>query len=254
MQLPESRVYREFDKWSRTTDWSQPQFIYFNIQAAHYYYYHEGMKLLFVKQPISWTAISASRRKDVQATYWNAVANGDLMLGKIIRRLKDLHVYRKTLLVMLGDHGESLFDDGYLGHGFELDDAQTHIPLVFNRTGVDLRGSVGECDVRNLILETITGEHLAETAEQNTGVVFQYVGPLRDPVEVGMVESGGRRTIIDAYKKRFYFSEQGKWLTSSELQRPEMQANRERVQRLAALYEQYRNETWTKPTLTSAGK
>jgi Sulfatase len=244
--LPETRVLAEFNRWSKTNDWARPQFIYFNIQAPHYYYYHNKMKLIFITKPIPWSEISSSRQKEVAATYWNAVANADEMLGAIVARLRQLQIYDNTLLVVLGDHGESLFDDGFLGHGYVLNENQTHIPLIFSKAGIRLNEPTGEIDVRDIVLNVLS-RGSGQSQATRPGVVFQYVGPLEDPIQIGMVAYGGRRTIIDFDKKAFFFSDLDRWFTYSQLREPQWHAEYERVQRLAELYECYRNQTWLPP-------
>ena len=39
-------------------------------------------------------------------------------------------------VVVTSDHGESLFEEGFLGHGYALNDAQSRIPLIV--TGLPL--------------------------------------------------------------------------------------------------------------------
>ena len=66
----------------------------------------------------------------------------DAALGKIIEALKKKGVYKDTLILVLGDHGESLFDDGHLGHGFSLNEIQTRIPLIINEKGIEITQAV----------------------------------------------------------------------------------------------------------------
>ncbi|CCE24408.1 sulfatase-like hydrolase/transferase [Methylotuvimicrobium alcaliphilum] len=49
----------------------------------------------------------------------------------VVEDLKRHNVYDQTTLVILGDHGESLFEDEFIGHGHAINDAQTHMPHIF---------------------------------------------------------------------------------------------------------------------------
>ena len=50
---------------------------------------------------------------------------------------------------MLADHGESLFDEGFLGHGYALNDAQTRIPLIVSGLPLRLVEPFGQVDLRD---------------------------------------------------------------------------------------------------------
>ena len=253
LQLSEPRLLAEFNKWSRLTDWSQPHFIYFNLQAGHFPYYHNQMKLITTARPISRAEICASRRDEVAATYWNAIANADEMLGAIIQRLTQLGVYDNTLLLALGDHGESLYDDNFLGHGHAINDAQTRIPFVLNKPGISLNEPIGQTDVRDLILDVlVSGDNAqpvrqilsADGREKREKIVFQYVGDIGHPSEIGTVTETGKRTVLDFAKKSFFFSDLGRWFTYEDLRPPGRRAEYDRAQQLAVTFERFRNESW----------
>jgi glucan phosphoethanolaminetransferase (alkaline phosphatase superfamily) len=57
----------------------------------------------------------------------------------------------------LGDHGESLFDDGFLGHGHAVNDAQTQIPLIINDTNIDVHEAIGQVDVAEIAVRSALG-------------------------------------------------------------------------------------------------
>ena len=67
--------------------------------------------------------IKAANRAMVERTYWNAAAYADWLVGQVIARLKAQGVYDRTLILVTGDHGEALFEDGFLGHGHVINRA-----------------------------------------------------------------------------------------------------------------------------------
>src|SRR3546814_14648027 len=87
-----------------------------NLQASHFPYHHRGMPQLIDGKPIPRGSIDAGHKEWVERTYWNAVAYDDRLIGELIARLKGMGVYDDSLTVILSDHGESLLDDGFLGH------------------------------------------------------------------------------------------------------------------------------------------
>ena len=192
--VDESKLLREFDRrLSDPAGWRRPTFAYFNFQSAHFPYHHPGMVDLIEPHPLPRGEIDSTRRERVARTYWNAVAYADRQLGALVKRLKALGVWNDTLLVVTADHGESLFDDRFLGHGHMLNDQQTRIPLVLNAAGVAPRGPVGLVDYRALILDVLAGR----PCPPPPGAVFQYIGTLDRPAQIGLVKAGGLRTVFD---------------------------------------------------------
>ena len=132
LRLSEERVIEQFQNRIKQVDFAQPQFFYLNIQAGHFPYSHPKMTKRIADNLIPRSDINGENKNRVAETYWNAIANADWAVGKVIESLKERNQLDKTTLVILGDHGESLFDDGFLGHGHALNDTQTKIPLIIN--------------------------------------------------------------------------------------------------------------------------
>jgi hypothetical protein len=170
--------------------WRRPTFLYFNFQEAHFPYFHPGMPQLLPGRPIPRGEIKAANRAWVARTYWNAVAYDDWLIGQLIDRLKRLGVWDDTLLLVTADHGESLFDDDFLGHGHVINRQQTQIPLILNVTGVAVPRPIGLDGYRAVILRALGASIPAEAARP----VFHHIGSLDTPIAIGMVEPGGART------------------------------------------------------------
>lgn len=192
--VDENKLLRAFDRrLGDAAEWRRPTFAYFNFQSAHFPYHHPGMVDLIEPHPLPRGDINLAHRGRLKRTYWNAVAYTDARLGELISRLKALGVWQDTLLVVTADHGESLFDDRFLGHGHLINRQQTHIPLVFNQPGIDPHGPVGLSDYRRLILDLLADRPTARSSD----AVFQYIGDLDQPAQIGLAEPGGRWTIFD---------------------------------------------------------
>lgn len=67
--------------------------------------------------------------------YDGEIAFSDENVGRIIDTLKQSGLYENCLIVLLGDHGESLGDHGEKTHGFFLYDSTLRIPLIFKLSG-----------------------------------------------------------------------------------------------------------------------
>ena len=63
--------------------------------------------------------------------YDGEIAFADAQLGRILAFLKSKAVYGRTLVVVLGDHGEGLGEHGEKTHGFFIYNSTLHVPMIF---------------------------------------------------------------------------------------------------------------------------
>src|SRR5580765_4239825 len=64
--------------------------------------------------------------------YDGEIAFADAQVGRLIRFLKSKGLYRNTLIVLSGDHGESLGEHGEKTHGFFIYNATLHVPVLIH--------------------------------------------------------------------------------------------------------------------------
>ena len=62
--------------------------------------------------------------------YDGEIAFADEQVGRLVRFLKEKGLYQNTLIVLSGDHGESLGEHGEKTHGFFVYNATMHVPLI----------------------------------------------------------------------------------------------------------------------------
>jgi Sulfatase len=193
LKLDEMIVLREFKKAYGSRDaWKKPNYIYFNFQSGHFPYHHPGMKDIIDAKPLPRDAIKLANKDGVALTYWNAQAYSDLALGELIGHLKAMGVWENTLLLVSGDHGEALFEDGFLGHGHILNHTQYQTGMVVNRPGLGGRPLMGLVDYRAFIEAIVMGK----APPVRTEPLLLHIGPLDTPGGVAMVETNGAMTIL----------------------------------------------------------
>ena len=180
------------EKYAQPAKWDRPQFLYFNFQSPHFPYFHTGMPLNLTDKPLPRSEINAGNQDLLQQTYWNAVNYSDRKLGELVSRLKRDGVWDNSVVVITGDHGEDLFEDGFLGHGHHINIRQNGTFLVTNRPGVTSDGPIGLSDYRAIILALLQGKtpHIAAKP------VLMTVGDLERPTQIGIAESGSRITTL----------------------------------------------------------
>src|SRR5213080_5489124 len=78
--------------------------------------------------------------------YDGEIVFADAQVGRLIEFLKNKGLYQNTLIILSGDHGESLGEHGEKTHGFFIYNATLHVPLI-----IHLAGGVHARTVANLV-------------------------------------------------------------------------------------------------------
>jgi len=211
--LDGKKVLRAFDgAFGSAEGWRRPTFAYLNFQEAHFPYAHPDMPQILPGRPIPRGEISQANKDWVARTYWNAVAYDDWLVGQLVERLKRLGVWDDTLLLITADHGESLFDDAFLGHGHVINRQQTQIPLILSRPGLAIARPIGLADYRSLILRS-----LGAKVPERRGPVFQHVSRLGAPAAIGLVGAGQVWTTFQLETEEVGYSDSGRRVRYSDL-------------------------------------
>ena len=64
--------------------------------------------------------------------YDGEIAFADAQVGRLIAFLKAKDLYRNTIIILTGDHGESLGEHGERTHGFFVYNATLHVPVIIH--------------------------------------------------------------------------------------------------------------------------
>src|SRR5206468_1417189 len=125
---------------------------------------------------------------------------------QLVARLKALGVYDDTVLVVVGDHGEELFENGHVGHALVLDRLSTQVPFVLSTPDIAIPRPVGLASLRAIVLRAAGAEL---PPPPMSGPVLQLLLRLDDPKGIGIVEAGGRWTTLTPQGGRVWSSETG---------------------------------------------
>lgn len=230
--VAEEHLMAAFDRTLGAGTWDAPHFLYFNFQSAHFPYHNDAVGMRVVTQPVRRSQIKADNAAAVQATYWNAVAHADAWLGEVIGRLKARGVWDDTILIVTGDHGEDLFEEGFLGHGHVINTRQYGTVLVTNRPGILPEGPVSMSDYRAILIAAMRGEVPPQPLAP-----FLYIGALDKPTAIGLAGSGKALTSLRLDTAEACFVEQGRCSPYQDTSGPD----RERVDRVIA---RWGSERW----------
>jgi arylsulfatase A-like enzyme/Tfp pilus assembly protein PilF len=93
----------------------------------------------------------------VQNLYDGEILYVDEQIGVIINFLKENNIYSKTLIIIIGDHGEAFGEHNEREHGMFLYDTTVHIPFIMKfprlKTGQKIKSAVRSVDLFPTILD-----------------------------------------------------------------------------------------------------
>ena len=201
---------------------SQPLFLYVNFQDTHFPYHHRGIQPLVSDAIVPQGDIAPDHADAVRAMYLNTASNVDRAIGEILSHVRRT-LGREPAVIVLSDHGESLFDEGFLGHGYALNDAQTRIPLVVANFPMRVEEPFVEADLRDAINRALEMPRTAGAkpvvVQDPARTVFQYLGQIARPAQIAFTGLSGR-TIYDFRERRVRIGS-GAWRRPEELAPPD---------------------------------
>ena len=101
--------------------------------------------------------------------YDGEIAFADAQFGRLIAFLKAKGLYDNTLIVLTGDHGESLGEHGEKTHGFFLYNATLHVPVIIHLPGETAAKTVSDLATLADLMPTVLKELKIEVPAQVQG-------------------------------------------------------------------------------------
>ena len=171
---------------------SKPLFMYANFHDAHFPYAHDGVRSIVSSERLPRHAISPDARDALWSTYVNTAANVDQAVGTLIERVRAARG-REPAVIVTADHGESLYDDGFLGHGHALNDVQTRVPLVVANLPMVIGEPFSHVDLRDALGRALQATMGAPPSVRSSGrSVFQYLGTVDRPRQIAFFRDNAR--------------------------------------------------------------
>jgi arylsulfatase A-like enzyme/Flp pilus assembly protein TadD len=108
--------------------------------------------------------------------YDGEIAFADAQVGRLIHFLKEKNLYQNAVVILAGDHGESLGEHGEKTHGFFIYNATLHVPLIIRLPGPPKRitkiaapifASVSLADIVPTVLHVLNLDVPAQVQGQN---------------------------------------------------------------------------------------
>ena len=126
--------------------------------------------------------------------YNGEVAFVDSQVGRVVEELKSMGLYDRTIVAVMGDHGESLGDHGEGQHGFFIYNSVTHVPFMIRAPYDRMRGRKVADPVRSVdVMPTVLDLLGVPTPKEATGTTLV-------PLMTGATVELG----LDAYSESLY--------------------------------------------------
>ena len=195
----------------------RPLFLYANFHDTHFPYSHERVETLTSAARLPRHRIVPGERAALWATYVNTAANVDRAVSYIVGEVRRLRGVEPAVIVT-ADHGESLFDNDFLGHGHALDEVQTRVPLIVANLPMVIEEPFGHVDLRDAMWRALQTPHDAPPVPQLRQSpdrrVFQYLGTINRPRQIGVRDRN--RLTYDFRTARVQIDD-GAWMRPAEL-------------------------------------
>jgi arylsulfatase A-like enzyme len=244
--VPLSVVNGHVSEFVAHADAARPLFLVVNFHDTHFPYTHPGIETITSATRIDRAGIVPGARDALWATYTNTASNVDRAIGRVIDTIREARG-REPGIVVTSDHGESLFDEGFLGHGYGLNEAQTRVPFVVANLPMDIAEPFAQSEFRPALLSALSEPDQTRAPRarpRGETPVFQYLGDLSRPRQLAFLDRGGR--FIYDFRSRRARAPAGDWLPPDQLPKGEREVFLELV-RFWERVQLARRDAWRGP-------
>jgi arylsulfatase A-like enzyme len=146
----------------------EPFFLFMNLMEMHQPYRVDMPRLrlamyskLIFPNLFGYGRISPRKLARIRKEYYREASIVEKYLARFIRYLRGMGLYDNSMIVITGDHGQSLGENGFYGHGIYLYDEIIEVPLLIKyprgRGIVPTQGYRSTVRIIDHILSTVDG-------------------------------------------------------------------------------------------------
>jgi arylsulfatase A-like enzyme len=199
---PSEKVDEALFRWLGSRDGSRPFFAYVHTMDVHEPYLPPAAwrqrfaaraePALCRPGPRDVAAALAARpglsrdglRDNFAALYDAQIAHTDSQFGLLLKRLRELGLYDKTVIVLVSDHGEEFLDHGLFAHGHSLYQEILHVPMIVRWPDGKYAGRRVESAAQHVdLLPTILAAAGVQVPAAYPGMDLRLLAQLGTPVE-----------------------------------------------------------------------
>lgn len=185
------------------TGQAQPQFVFFYLVSSHYRYSFPPEFDILKESPSLWEFLNP--RAQIQ-NHLNRYSNAALFLEhEVMKTLRSIDLGR-NIVIITGDHGESMGEDGVFTHGSRMSEIQMRVPFVMAGRGVEPRNittATSHEDVLPTLLHALAGRNVPVRGCQGRDLIQDLspvdkvtVVPANGPSWDGLMIIRGERRMI----------------------------------------------------------
>ncbi|MEW6113602.1 MAG: sulfatase-like hydrolase/transferase [Thermodesulfobacteriota bacterium] len=156
--LKGSKEWPEADRWKLGLTskmlrevHQRPQFIFYYLVSTHFPYVFPPEFTLFEESP---SLMKFIYPREQLRNHLNRYANAALFLEHEVMKLMRSLDLNRTVVMMTGDHGESMGEDGVFTHGSRMSEIQMRVPFLMVGKGVPPR-TIATATVHTDVLPTL---------------------------------------------------------------------------------------------------
>jgi arylsulfatase A-like enzyme len=195
-------------------------------------------------------------RAAIETLYDGEVREVDIRVGELVSMLQSLALWSDTVVIVAGDHGQSLGERGMPGHGRSLFQSVLGVPLIVRsprrRAAARVAEPVSLIDVTPTMLDLaglpipagVQGRSLAPALRGKQLPLLRHVAELRDPRRHDDAAAFDRVAVTEGHFKFLLFPSGGTLYDLRDDPREEHAIPRERMperfDRLLAVAEEFR--------------
>jgi len=179
---------------------SKSNFImYINYQDLHYPYHSDTWEKKFIDVGhIDSAFFKKENREHILNQYSNAAYHLDQSIKNLFDKLVDLKINKNTVVVIVGDHPDSLYENNILGHAWVMDKHQRQTPyFLINGIGSYV-APFGQDNIFNMVVNSSISDKIS-TGNNNFTVnkekeIFLISGELKTASKIGFIGINGIRS------------------------------------------------------------
>ncbi|MGB9616034.1 MAG: sulfatase-like hydrolase/transferase [Desulfomonilaceae bacterium] len=138
----------------------RPQFVFFYLISSHYRYAFPPEFALHQEASHFWNVFNPTTQV---RNHLNRYANALLFLEREVLDLTRTIDPNRNIIIITGDHGESMGEDGVFTHGSRMSEIQMRVPFAMVGPGVEprvIRTATSHFDVLPTLLHALAGRHV----------------------------------------------------------------------------------------------
>ncbi len=170
-----------------------PFFMYINYQDLHYPYHVKDSEKVFIKNAYTTSDFfTESNRRKIYLQYANTAHHLDKSFSDLFEFLKKKKIFNNTLIVIVGDHPDSFYENGVLGHAWTLDEHQRRTPLIIINGSGNYQTPIGQDEIADIIINSVSNGAQKEPLKfypQQGKKIFLISGTLAEPRSLGLIDS-----------------------------------------------------------------